>query len=869
MPNNSFVWLPLSCHDGLVYDKNLRSCVIPEFEWDCLNKNERTQISGDDANIYEVDNLEIYEDRLAQQTERSEEAPEIFDENFMEKSGDDEFIEVIDGQEEFRPIDQRQIARIVEMNSSGDESDEVNYSGDGFTDFTTPSSVAITTHLQRLTQLMEKVWQNSESESTAEPELTPADLNRFLAQETIQMETTKNFNDDTKTPMPANGKIHPEIMNEVLKKQQKIHKDALKLVTIPMDQTTPTMSKNNFLFMGQDSMTDIELKSGANPNHQIVVNRPEGSVLFNVPIQEKTKENLPVLSEEVLRTVLEISKQLASQRHPTKDVYIPHNYVQPIYYPYPIPMNTGGSNYAATNNSKSENHEKVKTKGNLKDKESWYDLESHGNQRPNGDYMGISYQSFPGNRFGNLKGNKNSGNPKRPNSEADDSYEDQFPYNPTYYQNFHQSSPIYYNRVNQPQNYQDRYGSLSESSSAAKIRHGSLKNKVKIDNRHDLVADNFNNRKPSSEDYYPFQRPNNNNNKFTKIYRNPYRPKENHHMQHSYHHLNNDEEEYDSEDEENRPVVIQSSAHYLEHANKRQKIRNKNKPLKESISFESNFKKKNDFAAYSDDDMDDSVEGEAEESYDDSNGDKLVSLGGHYYNIDSFKASILPLLKNEDKVDVLECSVGTRQPNATDCKRYYVCNPSTKVVTSYTCPTFTAFNEKSRMCDAKAYSTCKTQQESKNSIIENRWIHMETLKALAQAKAEAQKAQKIANMLRRQQQPVIKDPVYEYENEEVLEDEEESEIPIFIPSSTTTTTSTTKPPRRKSPSTSSKQKKKKRAKCREPGKFYDPNSKENYYLCFLDQQSNKLKRKKIPCASGLIFCRESKFCTLQTKCNRM
>lgn len=227
---------------------------------------------------------------------------------------------------------------------------------------------------------------------------------------------------------------------------------------------------------------------------------------------------------------------------------------------------------------------------------------------------------------------------------------------------------------------------------------------------------------------------------------------------------------------------------------------------------------------------------------------------------------MLPLLKNEDKVDVLDCSLGTRQPNSTDCKRYYVCNPKTKHVSSYTCPTFTAFNSNSRMCDSKSYSSCKSSQETKNSITENRWIHLQTLRTLAQVKAEAQKAQKIVDMLRRQQHIVLEEPeVLDLDMQD--ENEEEEEPPFIMPISTTTTT--TKAPRRRKPSaTSSKQKKKKKNsnKCLEPGKLVDPTSQNFYYLCFLDQESNKLKRKKIPCAQGLVFCRETKFCTLESKC---
>lgn len=770
MPNSSFVWLPLTCREGLVYNKNIQSCIIPDSEWDCRRSNDETaKPEESQENVYEVENLE------------DEKVPQIFDENFMEKSGDDEFIEVIDGQDDFRSTPSRQNARLIEF-GSGDEKDDINYSGDGFTlDFTTQSSIAITTHLQRLTQLMEKVWETSESESKStqnpEAELTPADLNRFLTEKTIQTESTKKFNDETKTPMPANGKIHPSILSEVLTKQQKIHKDAIQIATIPMDQTTPTVSQNNILFADPESMTDVELKTGFNPNHQIVVNRPEGSVVFNVPV-EKTKENQPILSQDILKTVLELSKQLASQRYPTKEVYLPNNYMQPqpIYYPYPMPVNPG---FNAPQNSTN-----YKTKIDM-----------------NGSWQGP---------YGNVKlpGLHNENRKKKPFKQAmkkpEVSYE---PYEGTksifpslhYYPNFHH----YYNPLDHPQTYEHSYGP-HESFPGPAIQNR-LKNKMKINDR---------------QDYYGNRRPNPSSNikRFPNPHRYPETAMDDYPYESNSNHKNvhNDETtDYDSEDGENGPVVIESSAHYVEHSNKRHKIRNNNKPLlKESIQYN---KKKNDYG-----DVwveDDGVEGDAAEDIsDDDNQDKLVNLGGHLYHYENFKEHVWPLLKSEDKVDLLECSVGTRQPNATDCKKYYVCNPRTKHVSSYTCPPFTAFNSNTRLCDAKSFTNCKSKEENKYSVDQNRLIHLETLKALAQAKAEAAKAQKIASMLRKQQKIGNRSPVFEDEesNEDTSNYDEYTDSREEPVKHRTTTTTTVKPPSKRK-SSKPKKKKRKLSKCTEPG----------------------------------------------------
>lgn len=52
------------------------------------------------------------------------------------------------------------------------------------------------------------------------------------------------------------------------------------------------------------------------------------------------------------------------------------------------------------------------------------------------------------------------------------------------------------------------------------------------------------------------------------------------------------------------------------------------------------------------------------------------------------------------------CVPGVRFPNATDCKRYYMCNISRAGVHTYTCPPYTAFDKVRRMCDVGQYARC-------------------------------------------------------------------------------------------------------------------------------------------------------------------
>lgn len=52
------------------------------------------------------------------------------------------------------------------------------------------------------------------------------------------------------------------------------------------------------------------------------------------------------------------------------------------------------------------------------------------------------------------------------------------------------------------------------------------------------------------------------------------------------------------------------------------------------------------------------------------------------------------------------CVPGVRFPNATDCRRYYMCNVSRVGVHTYTCPPYTAFDKVRRMCDVGQFARC-------------------------------------------------------------------------------------------------------------------------------------------------------------------
>lgn len=57
-------------------------------------------------------------------------------------------------------------------------------------------------------------------------------------------------------------------------------------------------------------------------------------------------------------------------------------------------------------------------------------------------------------------------------------------------------------------------------------------------------------------------------------------------------------------------------------------------------------------------------------------------------------------------VRVIQCVKNVRTANTTDCVRYYVCDPEMLSVDEYSCPSFTAFNKYTRVCDREVYNKC-------------------------------------------------------------------------------------------------------------------------------------------------------------------
>lgn len=276
--------------------------------------------------------------------------------------------------------------------------------------------------------------------------------------------------------------------------------------------------------------------------------------------------------------------------------------------------------------------------------------------------------------------------------------------------------------------------------------------------------------------------------------------------------------------------MTHSSAPYLDHQlNTKQHTTN----LRESVTVFNNGESNNDEVP----------EEDVEEEEDVDNRNKLVSFAGNVYNYDDFKKNLLPLLKKEQAelhVDILDCTSRTRQPNATDCKQYYICDPATKLFNHYTCPLFTAFNALTRICDAKSYAPCKEMKELKKSPtkLKSSFISLKALEAL-----KTKRNQELAQYLKLKEFSEINN-----QPEQVIDS---------LPASSASPVHKTKQ--------SKKKKKKRKPRCRAAGKLANPDSHRMYYLCFKTEEG-ALKRRLMTCSQGLSFCKSTSYCTLPSRC---
>lgn len=338
-----------------------------------LNDEEEEQRASDNSDEIEVVNSDVY---------------------------DDNSIEIVDGLEPLS--DKTHQSSEASGSAVAIHDDDIESSGDGSmpTDKAEDKSnyiaipidsdpkSSVSSHLQRLSQLIQSLSDSQHNKSQTY-ELGPNDLNTFLANHNIQTEYQQQLtNNEHKHVINTNGKIPDDHLSQILDLQHKLqayddYQAMGHLSPTPMPSITSTtkppqhFGETNFpdpsriYVKGSTGLKTVRRNDPGYSSSQIVVNRPEGSVLFSlpsptpqVPAQQSQTEQ-PYISQETLKAVLELSKQMIAsnqnnqhyngnqnynnnqnqnQNFNNQDYNNPnfnHNYLQPIFRPvyYNIPIN--------------------------------------------------------------------------------------------------------------------------------------------------------------------------------------------------------------------------------------------------------------------------------------------------------------------------------------------------------------------------------------------------------------------------------------------------------------------------------------------------------------------------------------------------
>lgn len=807
LPSKNYVWVPTECEQGLIFEPSLKICVLPGEDWECnLNEENKTEIPDDGSNIYGVNNLDLNDENFNEELSSEKNKYVTLSENSDEKhNGNYEYID--------------------DYGSSESKEDDDEFSGDGFIHIEekeipsqklSTSDKQIATHLQRLTQLIDSL-RNKEENITEQFDLVPDQLNSFLANHNIKSQFEQiDFTTDGKIPVPKDGVINAQHLNEILTKQAKLSTSTFK----PPATIKPSA---RIILKNRKPMKNYRLPDGTYTSSQIVVNRPGGSVLFSIPSRDRNERpseqvnKHPYMSDETLRTVLELSKQLIQSNH--------QNYLQPIvnpvYYTIPIPISSATSD-EKKNNVKAYINNSPVTDPPLTIKDSFNTFYPAPQRNQNVPSNNISTTIFLDTSKDSEQNNYDSKKPPsfsekpsnyvtkapqqndEPNRLQQNRYENQNQFYSQYYPPFQHNFPIQtFQNQEMPQQPPNSQQFSYPQTNNQHLNNDNINDAINFNSNFFPV--NYNPNIPITGDGY-YQNMNQNSNQQSYYQNQKMQYNQNSMIDETY-----DEGEEIDEEENDRTVMTTQLEPIM--------VVKKQKPVVQ-ISYN----------------------GESIEDSDEDNEKKLVNLGGNFVNYEEYKKSIIPLLGgqriSQNNFDVVTCTSGMRQPNKAHCGKYYVCNTKTKNIISYSCPAYTAFNGETRICDARTYSLCNPQPLGNNqfSIKDNKNSQLEAVKAWEDSQkitGDSMNSQNFANLIRLETQKLLS----------------ESNSPI----------------RTSKPAMVKKNARRRRYRCNEPGKIPDVTSNTNYYVCFKGSD-NLMRRQKMVCTKGLVFCRKTMLCTLPKKC---
>ncbi|XP_055632458.1 uncharacterized protein LOC129772948 [Toxorhynchites rutilus septentrionalis] len=762
LPSKTHVWVPTQCGKGLIFEPQLKTCVLPGDNWECNLSSETGYESGE--NVYGINNLPaLYTDSttdpiISTTTQMAKNVtirdhpgyskPDSFTDrpvNLPTVSGDNKGYYIV--------LDRDGNKRITYYHTPAPSRDEdEESSGDG------PDMPTTATYDTR---------PSTSSGSSETTDLTPNELNSFLADYTFK--TTSEFPSklETKLPLPANGRIHPEHLSVILSQQEKLKKIASQM-KLKADPTGGVGDKSPF-------------------SHQpVYTSRPKDSYLINLPQkvpQAAAYPNSALLSDDVIQSIIKISKQMMTNH----DASLEEFYMKPVFIP--ISITSGSQDYSKFPSKPGQ----APVYDTVPEQVVTSRPQYHNNyQQLTEDVVHI------GNRF-----------PPRPISN-----DQVYPHHQQIMSAMPAMNYPMYNQQNYPNSNQmmNQQGYYNPTLLMNQLRQTLSYNNGEVSTSQNAIS-----------------------------------------------------EEQDDNSEE--------------------------LPEKEMDSY-LNF-------------------GSNEETEDESNTrpdmKKLISVGGATLNYEDYKDSILPLLDanpDEVRISILTCTLGSRQPNKTDCTKYYVCNPNNGAFQSFSCPSYTAFNENTRICDTATYKACHATKRTTPKPTALTRLAEQKLKnhlttETSQLKHDLKEAQKYVDLIKREAYKILSRNKMTSERHDAevttsgITSPALSSITTPFVTSTSELISSTKrtsnKPKRKS---GSKKRNKNKTtttgkpvppdmanstttpkpvprapKCKQNGKMADPAVRRNYYVCY-KASPKKFIKTRMACPNALVYCPSTEYCVHEKDCKK-
>lgn len=808
----------------------------------------------------------------------------------------------------------------------------------------------LTAQLQRLSQLIDGLKQTYQTSDTKQQNaldsLRPDQLNAFLAHFNIKNKFDTLDPSESLTPNSTITATTTPKPNRTLNYKQ----DA----TSKLNPETKVVLSNILPHGYSLNKHENSNSGGGYSNSQIVVNRPEGSVLFSLPTEhhfverpEYSPVNAPKISEETLKTVLELSKQMIAQQNVPKIIPNPTYYASPIMQPilltpqvdspfstnYLPPQNSNGfsfkghspfsgvgynQNYKFKKPSKRPHHNgsNNKYKGSSNDDKTSTTI-IHNNVIPVHVSTTNSGEKEILDSYGHSLGLYPVHHEERPSTNNDyygnSNSNSNSPYSSNYQSSEHSSQtterPLYvtmstttssYSTTPRPFSYHPTDSTINQYFTPSEhLGDHNVNNVFPTVDNFGTIPRPMKKKKPNQQIYKPTD---SNDDSYTPV--NQLFPQLNNRNVHirpnsqdfNSMESNNDDElnnyQEDNNDDESQ-VVTYTYGRKKRPTTQLSKFENYAQSSPHS-SFNSIFSSNNQYLSRPDTKtpnmmtLSNSQSSVGKNKYSPisspissayADGTQLVNVGGNFISFDVFQNSILPMMGGNpeslssglNNIEVITCATGVRQPNTTDCTRYYVCSKKDGKVLSYSCPPYTAFNSEARICDARTYAMCTPNAPTPTySVSENKRIQLETLKALQEAnrrqmlqqQQQTIKAQNFANLLQQYNSP--SNPSYtSLSSPQNQDSSEQNMLNSYLQQSATMGQSfaTTSRPQIATPTV-----KKRKYYCKEGDKIADQTSINNYFVCYKNAQG-QMKGHKMTCSKSLLFCPKITMCTLPSKCS--